>query len=226
MTDVAARVARVRARIADAATRRGRRPEEVTLVVVTKGVEVARIREALACGITDVGENRVQEAVPKVAAVGRAVRWHLIGHLQRNKVRQAISLFNIVQSLDSQRLAVELNQYAPSPIDVLLQVNVAGESQKFGIRPDEASELVPGILTLPGLRLVGLMTIAPQSSDPEAVRPVFRQLRQLRDELAGLGIDGLRLSELSMGMTDDFEVAVEEGATLVRIGRAIFGERP
>lgn len=223
--DVPARVARVQARIAEAAARSGRRPEEVTLVAVTKGVDLPRIRAALACGITDLGENRVQETTPKVAALGRVARWHMVGHLQRNKVRQAISLFDVVHSLDSQRLAAEISQHATRPVDVLLQVNVAGEAQKFGIPPEEISAVVPVIAALPSIRLVGLMTIAPQTEDPETVRPVFRRLRELRDALVPVRSEQSPLSELSMGMSDDFEVAVEEGATLVRIGRAVFGAR-
>ncbi len=223
--DVAARVMRVRARIAEAATRSGRRPEEITLVAVTKGVDVARIREALASGITDLGENRVQEAIPKVAAVGRALRWHMVGHLQRNKVRDAVSLFDVIQSLDSQRLAVEISERAVRPIEVLLQVNVAGEAQKFGLPPEAVLAVAPDLVALPGLRIIGLMTIAPQANDPEEVRPVFRRLRELRDALAPLRSAQSPLTELSMGMSEDFDVAVAEGATIVRIGRAVFGAR-
>ncbi len=225
VTDVTARVARVRARIAEAATRRGRRPEEVTLVAVTKGVDLPRIQEALASGITDLGENRVQEAASKVPALGRIVQWHMVGHLQRNKVRQAVSLFHVVHSVDSMRLASELDRYTSTPLEVLVQVNVAGEGQKFGLAPDEVTAVVPKVAALSGLRVVGLMTIAPQTTEPETVRPVFRQLRQLRDALRTVRVPGLVLAHLSMGMTDDFEVAIEEGATMVRIGRAIFGER-
>jgi len=223
--DVAARVTRVRERIAKAATRNGRRPEEIALVAVTKGVEVARIRDALACGIADLGENRVQEAIPKVAALGRVVRWHMIGHLQRNKVRDAVSIFDVIHSLDSQRLAGEISQRAKTAIDVLLEVNVAGEAQKFGFPPDAVLPVVRELMALPGLRVKGLMTIAPQANNPDEVRPVFHRLRELRDALASLRTTESPLSELSMGMSDDFEVAIAEGATIVRIGRAVFGSR-
>lgn len=202
--------------------RRGRRSEAITLVAVTKGVELSRLREVVVCGIRDLGENRVQEALPKIDAVGRAVRWHLVGHLQRNKVRTAVANFELIQSLDSHRLAVALNDAAARPVDVLLQVNVAGEPQKFGVSPEAASTMVAEAGALPRIRIIGLMTIAPQAEDPEMVRPVFRRLRELRDTMREAAPD---LAELSMGMSDDFEVAIEEGATIVRIGRAIFGER-
>ncbi len=225
MGEVATRVARVRARIAEAARRSGRRPEEITLVAVTKGIDLPRIREAVAAGVLDLGENRVQEAAPKIAALDRTVRWHMVGHLQHNKVRQAVALFTMVHSVDSLPLAVEIDRHTQVPLEVLLQVNVAGEPQKFGVPPAEVLTLARGVAALPGLRVVGLMTIAPQAEDPEQARPVFRQLRTLRDQLSAQGVGGLTFPHLSMGMTDDFEVAVEEGATIVRVGRAIFGER-
>ncbi len=202
--------------------RRGRRSDAITLVAVTKGVELSRLREVVDCGMRDLGENRVQEALPKIDAVGRAVRWHLIGHLQRNKVRTAVANFELIQSLDSHRLAAALNDAATRPIDVLLQVNVAGEPQKFGVFPEAVPTMVAEVGVLPRIRIIGLMTIAPQAEDPEMVRPVFRRLRELRDTMREATPD---LAELSMGMSDDFEVAIEEGATIVRIGRAIFGER-
>jgi len=202
--------------------RRGRRSEAITLVAVTKGVELSRLRDVVVCGIRDLGENRVQEALPKIEAVGRAVRWHLIGHLQRNKVRTAVANFELIQSLDSHRLAVALNDAAARPVDALLQVNVAGEPQKFGVSPEAVPTMVAEVGVLPRIRIIGLMTIAPQAEDPEMVRPVFRRLRELRDTMREAAPD---LVELSMGMSDDFEVAIEEGATIVRIGRAIFGER-
>lgn len=233
VADVTANVAHVRERIAAAAGRSGRRPEEITLVAVAKGVGLSRIQEAVACGVTDLGENRVQEATPKVTALGRGVvrpgppqlRWHMVGHLQRNKVRQAVSIFDAVHSVDSERLATELSQRAHRSLDVLLQVNVAGEPRKFGVSPEAAARVLRGIVGLPNLRIIGLMTIAPQVDDPEKVRPIFRRLRLLRDEFERQRIAGLTLAELSMGMTDDFEVAIEEGATMVRIGRAVFGKR-
>lgn len=230
MTDLAANVARVQARIAAAARRGGRRPEDVTLVAVTKGVDAPQILEAVAAGVQDLGENRVQEAVPKIQALrpllGRPgalrVRWHLVGHLQRNKVREAVALFTVIHSLDGARLAADVSRRAAAPVDVLLQVNVAGEAQKFGVSPQQAPAVLREIAGLPALHVVGLMTIAPLSGDPEETRPVFGRLRGLRDDLEALGIAGVTLPHLSMGMSGDFEIAVEEGATMVRIGRAIF----
>lgn len=222
MIDVAANVARVRERIAAAARRGGRRPEDVTLVAVTKGVDASQILEAVAAGVQDLGENRVQEAASKAAAVSAGARWHLVGHLQRNKVRQAVALFTVIHSLDGARLAADVSRRAAAPVDVLLQVNVAGEAQKFGVPPEEAPTVLRAIAGLPALHVVGLMTIAPLSGDPEETRPIFGRLRGLRDDLEALGIAGVTLPHLSMGMSGDFEIAVEEGATMVRIGRAIF----
>ncbi|MDQ7819806.1 MAG: YggS family pyridoxal phosphate-dependent enzyme [Armatimonadota bacterium] len=227
VSELAARIARVRERIARAALRSGRQPEDVTLVAVTKGVDPARILEAAACGITDVGENRVQEAAAKIQALGEVaarLRWHLVGHLQRNKARQAAQLFALIHSVDRLALGEELSRRTRRPLEVLVQVNVAGEPQKFGVAPADAAELVRALSRLPGLRVVGLMTIAPVADDPEAVRPVFARLRELRDDLARRGVADL--PHLSMGMSQDFDVAVEEGATMVRIGRALFGPAP
>jgi len=208
-------------RIRQAAERAGRSPQEVTVVAVSKGFPVEVIRQALAAGVTHIGENRVQEAEPKITALsqeGYHPTWHMVGHLQTNKVRTALKLFDIIHSVDSVHLAEALNRRATKPVPILLEVNVAGEASKFGFTPEETPRAAEMIGRLPRIELRGLMTVAPLVSDPEEVRPVFRRLRELRDAL------GLR--ELSMGMTDDFEVAVEEGATIVRIGRAIFGERP
>lgn len=216
-------VARVRARIAAAAVRAGRQPEAITLVAVTKGVALSRIREAVAAGLTDVGESRVQEAAPKVAALREAVRWHLVGHLQRNKAPLAAGLFNVIHSLDSMRLAETLSRHAPQRLDVLVQVNVTREPQKFGVPPEMLAAVLRGAASLPKIRVVGLMTIPPLHPDPEHARSVFRRLHTLRDEVAK--VLGTALPHLSMGMSDDFEVAVEEGATLVRVGRALFGSR-
>jgi pyridoxal phosphate enzyme (YggS family) len=233
VSDVKTRVALVRERIDGAAIRSRRRPEEVTIVAITKGVELDAIALAVAAGITDLGESKVQEAMPKVAAVATPpgmphVRWHMVGHLQRNKARQTIGIFSVTHSVDSVHLAAALSSHAAAAkrsIDILLQVNVAGEPGKFGIAPRDTVSFVREIGEMPSLRVVGLMTIAPQTEDPESVRPVFRRLRELRDEVRSSGISGGEFVHLSMGMTDDFEVAIEEGATMVRIGRAIFGER-
>ena len=206
--------------MAEACRRAGRSPDEVTLVGVSKGVPAQAVAEAHAAGLQDMGENRVQEAVAKIealAAQGVRPRWHLVGHLQTNKAKTVTGLFAILHSVDSFRLAQALSRRAREPLPILLEVNVAQEASKFGFTPQEVASALRSIVDLPNLDVRGLMTIAPQTDQPESVRPVFQRLRELRDEL------GLR--ELSMGMTNDFEVAIEEGATMVRVGRAIFGER-
>jgi pyridoxal phosphate enzyme (YggS family) len=211
----------VRARIASAAVRAGRNPSTVTLVGVSKTFSADDIAGAIEAGLTDVGENRIQEAAAKIATLrarSMTPRWHLIGHLQRNKVTDAIDLFDILHSVDSERLARAIDDRAKRRVPALIEVNVSGEESKFGVPPRELDALVRCISNLPNIELRGLMTVAPRVDDPADVRPAFRTLRQLGDA------HGLR--ELSMGMTDDFEVAVEEGATIVRVGRALFGPRP
>jgi pyridoxal phosphate enzyme (YggS family) len=218
--EIAAAVAAVRARIAAAASRAGRRAEDVTLVAVTKGVAPQRIRAAISAGVTELGESRVQEAGPKIAVLGRAVRWHLVGHLQRNKAARAAALFDVIHSVDSARLLADLDARAGRPLDVLLQVNVARDPSKHGVPPEALPELLRGARGLRMVRIVGLMTIAPLGADAAGARAVFRRLRELRAEAGRLL--GAPLPHLSMGMSDDFELAVEEGATMVRVGRAIF----
>jgi hypothetical protein len=225
---VDARLTVVLQRIAAAAARSGRDPASVRLVGATKGVDADRVRAAVAAGLHDVGENRVQEAVAKIRAVGPGPRWHLIGHLQRNKARLAAEHFEVIHSIDSPAVAAALDRAleragARRRLAVLIEVNVAGEPTKYGVSPDAAEALVAVVAKCRHVVPVGLMTVAPLGS-PETVRPVFRRLRQLRDDLR-TGAGGEAFTELSMGMSDDFEVAVEEGATMVRIGRAIFGER-
>ena len=227
MSGVGERLQQVRDRIARAATRAGRDPATVALIGASKGVDVAGIREALAAGLLDFGESWVQEALPKIAAAGAGPRWHFIGHLQRNKARAAAGVFETIQSVDSLRLVQALNERALAlqrRLSVLLEVNVAGEPTKYGLPPERVQSLLAGAKELEALQVVGLMTVAPMAADPEAVRPVFRRLRELRDRLRDRAPGG-RMTELSMGMSGDFEVAVEEGSTMVRIGRAIFGER-
>ena len=220
LATIADRVAHVRQRVERAAERAGRSPADVTIVAVSKGFPPSAIDEAVVAGIADLGENRVQEAAAKIVALRPLpITWHLVGHLQTNKAKTALELFDIIHSVDSLHLAQVLSRPDRSgPLPILLEVNVAAEASKFGFAPAEVAAAAQVVARLPHLDLRGLMTVAPFVSDPETVRPVFRELRRLRDAL------GLR--ELSMGMTDDFEVAIEEGATLVRIGRAIFGERP
>src|SRR5438105_3648219 len=214
----------VRQTITASAERANRDPGAVTLVAVTKTVSVERIREAIAEGLRLFGENRVQEALPKIDEIGPAdVDWHLIGHLQTNKVKFIEGRFRMVQSLDSVGLAEALDRRMLSPLDVLIEVNVAEEPQKTGASPADVPALAAAVNAAEHLRLRGLMTIAPMVDDPAAVRPVFRQLRALRDTTSQQL--GVALPVLSMGMTDDYAVAVEEGATMLRLGRALFGPR-
>jgi PLP dependent protein len=221
---VGANLMAVRQTIARSAERSRRDPNEVVLVAVTKTFPVERIREALAVGLRIVGENRVQEALPKIDALGTTdVEWHLIGHLQTNKVKFIEGRFRMVQSLDSVGLAEVLDRRLESPVDVLVEVNVAGEPQKTGVLPADLEAVAGAVRTARHLRLRGLMTVAPMVDDPEAVRPIFRKLRALRDKTSEQV--GVALPVLSMGMTDDYPIAVEEGATMLRLGRALFGPR-
>jgi pyridoxal phosphate enzyme (YggS family) len=220
--EIALRLADLRARVARALARCGDPARDVTIVAVTKGHGAAVVDGAAAAGLLDVGENRVQEALRKATLVRAPVRWHLVGHLQGNKAAKAASFFACIHSVDSERLVGALAA-AGRPLDVFLQVNVSGEAAKSGIAPSGARGLWQAALRAPPLRVLGLMTMAPYSEDPEAARPVFRGLRELRDELDRAG-DGPPLRGLSMGMSGDFEVAVEEGASHIRIGTALFGE--
>jgi PLP dependent protein len=224
MVDLEENIARVRSRIAEAAVRTGRRPDRVTLVAVTKTIGPERIREAVALGLRVFGENRLQEAREKVHQIPD-VSWHLVGTLQLNKVKEALRLFEVVHSVDSYKLALEISRRAaaarPKPVDTLVQVNISQEPQKHGVDLQSARDLVADVIRLPGIRLRGLMGIAPLVRDPEAARPFFRRLRELRDRIQD-DVPGAELRDLSMGMTDDFEVAIEEGSTMVRIGRALF----
>jgi hypothetical protein len=225
------RVAAVRERLSRAATRAGRAPLEITLVAVSKTHPPERIREAFAAGIRDFGENRIQEAEPKIAALvdlrEQGARFHLVGHLQSNKARKAALLFDRIHSLDDVRLLARLEQVAAEAgvrVRALAQVDLAGEESKFGADEKHLYPLLEQARGLKSLEVTGLMVLPPLEEDPERVRPYFRRLRQLRDEALRRGL--LLGSELSMGMSHDFEVAIEEGATLVRVGTAIFGERP
>jgi hypothetical protein len=220
-------VARVRERLADAARRAGRAEADVLLVAVSKTVDAERIRAAIEAGVPALGENRVQEAREKIALLGHPVPWHLIGHLQTNKVRDAVAGFDVIQSIDRLPLAEALSargQAEGRQVEGLVQVNVAEDPQKGGFPPGELRHALEVMAALPGLRLRGLMTIPPLPQDPEDSRPHYRQLRKLLDTAQGWGL-GLPLTELSMGMSGDFEVGVEEGATMVRVGTAIFGPR-
>jgi hypothetical protein len=225
---VSERLATVRAQVAEACRQAGRAPAEVTIVGVSKTMPAERVREAYQAGLRQIGENRIQEAVPKIQELALPdATWHLVGHLQTNKAKYAARHFAVVQSIDSPRVAEALSIEARKvgrELEVMLEVNYAGEASKFGFAPAETVDAALAAARLPALRVVGLMTVAPQAVDVETIRPVFRGMRELAERVRA------RLPEtpawhLSMGMTDDYPIAVQEGATIVRIGRAIFGER-
>jgi hypothetical protein len=220
MLDIRANLGRVQEAIARACARAGRSPDHLLLIAVSKTVDAERIRRAVAAGVAALGENRVQEAREKIEALGRPVPWHLIGSLQTNKAKDAARLFDWIHSVDRLELARELSRRAHGAertLDVLLQVNLGDEPQKGGVAPAEVKRLHEAVAGLPGLRVRGLMAIPPATESAERARPYFRRLRELREELG--------LEHLSMGMSADFEVAIEEGATMVRVGTAIFGPR-
>jgi pyridoxal phosphate enzyme (YggS family) len=227
-TDIAANINIIKQRIAAAAARCNRAPDSIKLLAVTKTVSAAAIGQAIDAGITALGENYIQEAKEKVAVVGRRNQWHMIGHLQTNKAKYAVKLFDYIHSVDRMDLARELDKRARQigqKMNILIEVNVSGEKTKNGIPADTAIALIKDVSRLENLSVRGLMTMAPYSTNPEHSRPYFTSLRNLRDNIVLAGIIDVQMEELSMGMTDDFEVAIEEGATIVRIGRAIFGER-
>jgi pyridoxal phosphate enzyme (YggS family) len=230
MATFAERLAGIRARIDAACQRAGRDPAGVTLVAVSKTFPVAAIREAAGAGVTVFGESRIQEALPKMEAVADlpGLTWHLVGHLQRNKAAKAVGAFALIHSVDSAALAGRLDRLAGEQgivQDVLIEVNVAGEATKHGAAPDDAPSLAAAAGALRHLRVRGLMGMAPHSDDPEAARPHFMRLAALARRIAQNPPEGVTMDTLSMGMSDDFEVAIEEGATLVRVGTALFGER-
>jgi len=217
-------------RIRSAALEAGRRPDTVRLVAVSKTVPAERVREAVAAGITLLGENYIQEAREKVEALhDLGLSWHFIGHLQSNKAKYAVRLFDMIHSVDTLKLARELDKQAAKNAkvqDILIQVNTGKEASKSGVYEEEALALVREAGRMEHLAVKGLMTLPPYFNAPEKVRPYFQALRELRDRIRDEALDGVAMEELSMGMTGDFEAAIQEGATLVRIGTAIFGERP
>ncbi len=218
----------IRERMAHAARRAGRNPEDVVLIAASKGVEVERLNEGLSAGIRVLGESKVQEAMPKLQALGNKAEWHFIGHLQSNKVKYVVGAFTLIHSVDSIELSEEINSRAEKMgmvQNVLLEVNVSGEKGKFGVIPDKVNVITKAFSGLKHISLRGFMTVPPYSDDPEDARPYFRMLRKLRDNAMQTGICTDDCRELSMGMSGDFEVAIEEGATMVRIGTAIFGTR-
>lgn len=229
-TDIATNLAAVRSRIAAAATRAGRRPDEVALVAVSKTFGPEKVRAAHAAGQRDFGENKVQEGLQKIAATADTpgVRWHLIGHLQSNKARKAAESFACIHSVDSSDLLNRLDTAAAeqgATPEILIQVDLAREITKFGAAEAEVETLARAALAARAVRLTGLMLVPPWSEDPEQTRPWFVRLRQLRDRLEASGLPAASLRHLSMGMSHDFEAAIEEGATMVRVGTAIFGAR-
>ena len=225
--DLEANLKLVQQRIEAACARAGRPPGSVALVAITKSQPPEVVCAAAALGLGLFGENKVQEAKAKIPACPGRLRWHMVGHLQSNKCRDAVGLFEMVQSVDSLHLAEELNrraEQAAKTLPILLEVNAVGEASKFGYRPEQLLADLDRINALPRLEVHGLMTVPPWAPDPEQVRPVFSQMRELKERCEQLL--GAPLPQLSMGMTDDFEVAIEEGATMVRIGTALFGARP
>jgi pyridoxal phosphate enzyme (YggS family) len=227
MSQIAENLEFIRQRIAAAAERNGRSAEEVKLVAVSKTYSPEIIREAIEAGQRIFGENRVQDALPKIDALSPNLEWHLIGHLQTNKVRKVIGRFALFHGVDNTALALQMNRIAGEfgvTASILLEVNVSGEESKFGFTPSALPAALEGLLPLPHLRVEGLMTMAPFSDDPDCARPIFAELRKLRDALSAAS--GHPLKELSMGMSGDFEQGIAEGATIVRIGSAIFGSRP
>ena len=230
---IAENLADVRGRIAEAARRAGRAVEDITLVAVSKTFPLDCVRDAHAAGQRDFGENKVQEGLQKLAdAADIALRWHLIGHLQSNKAKKAAAAFACVHSVDSIDLLRKLDEGAAArpagaaPLEVLIQVDFAGEATKFGAAPDDAARIVGEALEANAVALKGLMLLPPWSEDPEETRPWFARLRQFRDRLVQDGAPAAALAQLSMGMSHDYEAAIEEGATIVRVGTAIFGKRP
>jgi pyridoxal phosphate enzyme (YggS family) len=225
MSTIKENFSRVTERIEKAARRVGRDPAEINLVAVSKTVEAARIKEAIEAGVSILGENYVQEAQKKIEEIGRPVAWHFIGHLQSNKAKYAVRIFDMIHSIDSLTLAEELNRRAEQVgqiAKVMIEVNISGEATKFGTDEEKVFSIIRGILNLNHLSLEGLMTMPPYFDLPEMSRPYYTKLRELKEKMVR---EGIPLKELSMGMSNDFEIAIEEGATYVRVGTAIFGER-
>ena len=226
MSQISDNLINIHSRIQDAAHRVGRQVSDVRLVAVSKTYPPAVIQEAWNSGQRVFGENRVQDALPKIAELPAEAEWHFIGHLQSNKIRKALPAFTLIHGVDNLELAQQINRIAGEmglTANILLEINVSGEASKFGFSPTDLRQNLEDLLCLPNIRINGLMTMAPYSEDPETARPVFSKLRILRDELAAK--TGQALRELSMGMSGDFEVGIEEGATIVRIGSSIFGHR-
>jgi hypothetical protein len=226
--EIKARLESLQERVAAAAQKVGRIPADITVVAVAKTIPVELIEEAIELGVKHVGENRVQEASPKFERIGKKVTWHMVGHLQTNKVKRALEIFDVIQSVDSVRLGEAISERVKTigqAADVLLEVNTSGEESKYGFDPDGLCSGVEQICALEGVRIKGLMTVGPLVATPEEARGAFVLLRELSERISGLHLPDVDMSVLSMGMSGDFEVAIEEGATMIRVGTAIFGER-
>ena len=228
MSSIKENIENINAKIEAACQRSGRKREEVLFLVVSKTIDVPRIKEAVACGMTSLGENKVQEIMDKYEPMGEGIKWHLIGHLQTNKVKYIIDKVELIHSVESIKLAEEISKRAVAKgvtANILLEVNVAGEESKFGIKPEECEQMVREISVVPNIVIKGLMTVAPAVENEEENRKYFRQMKQLLVDINSKKIDNVNMTELSMGMTGDYEVAIEEGATIVRIGTGVFGAR-
>ncbi len=228
MGQIAENLAHIHAVMAEAAQKSGRKMEDVTLIVVSKTIDVPRIKEAVEAGETVLGENRVQEIMDKYEEMGPEVHWHLIGHLQTNKVKYIIDKVDMIHSVESFRLAEEISKRAQQKgvtMDILLEINMAEEESKFGLKAEETEEMVRQIAVLPNLRIRGLMTVAPFVENPEENRIYFRKMKELLVDINQKKIDNVNMDVLSMGMTNDYAIAIEEGATMVRVGTGVFGAR-
>lgn len=228
MSYIKENIENVERKIQAACDRSGRKREDVLLLAVSKTIDVPRIKEAVECGLTSLGENKVQEIMDKYEPMGEGVKWHLIGHLQTNKVKYIIDKVELIHSVDSLKLAEEISKRAKAKgitANILLEINAAGEESKFGLKPEECEEAVREISVLDNIKIRGLMTVAPNVENPEENRIYFKQMKQLLVDINSKKIDNVNMTELSMGMTGDYEVAIEEGATIVRIGTGVFGAR-
>jgi len=225
---VSENILKIKQKIWEVCQKVGRNPDEITIVAVTKTVPVEKIKEAINAGIYDIGENRVQELLEKRNSLEN-VRWHFVGHLQTNKVKYIVNFIHLIHSVDSLKLALEIDKRAEKinrPVDVLIEVNTSGEKTKYGVKPEETIEIVKQISeNCKFVHIKGLMTLAAYSPDPENARPMFKMLKNLSDEIAKLNLKNVEMKHLSMGMSNDYWIAFEEGATIVRIGTAIFGPR-
>lgn len=228
MSQIEENLSRLRAKIFKACEKVKRNPQEIKIVAVTKNVSVEKIKQAIDCGIEIIGENKVQEAQAKYGQIDKKVLWHLVGHLQTNKVKKALEIFELIQSVDSLKLALEINRLAKEKnkiFPILIEVNTSGEPTKYGVKPEQTENLIKEMQGLENLNIKGLMTVGPLSDDKEKVRQAFRQLREIYEKLERVKMSNLKLEHLSMGMSSDFEEALEEGSNMLRIGTAIFGPR-